>query len=178
MARVVQRRRRRWDVLTDLVKQNDLRLGAELGVFDGKTFHHLLSACPHLTMVGVDMWKPLPKEEAPGARTYAEHDLEGMFERLLSMKQPYGDRAQLMRMSTVDAALWFNDRELDFVFIDADHTYDGVMADIEAWTPKVARGGFVCGHDYQVTFPGVVKAVDKVFPQRTLHEDSVWIAPV
>ena len=53
---------------------------------------------------------------------------------------------------------------LDFVFIDADHSYDGCHADIEAWASKVRPGGLLCGHDYDnVDFPqwGVKRAVDE-----------------
>jgi predicted O-methyltransferase YrrM len=38
--------------------------------------------------------------------------------------------------------------ESDFVIIDADHTYEGVKRDIQAWWPLVASGGLVYFHDY------------------------------
>jgi predicted O-methyltransferase YrrM len=53
---------------------------------------------------------------------------------------------------------------LDFVFIDADHSYEGCKADIEAWFPKVKPGGLLSGHDYDnPDFPefGVKRAVDE-----------------
>ena len=36
---------------------------------------------------------------------------------------------------------------LDFVFIDGDHSYEGLRTDWEAWSPGVARGGVVALHD-------------------------------
>jgi predicted alpha/beta hydrolase family esterase len=51
---------------------------------------------------------------------------------------------------------------LDFVFIDADHKYESVKADIAAWLPKVRPGGHIAGHDYHSDWPGVQKAVDEV----------------
>lgn len=47
------------------------------------------------------------------------------------------------------------------VFIDGDHTYQGVKKDIEALCGAVVSGGHVCFHDYCPSFPGVVKAVDE-----------------
>jgi len=37
--------------------------------------------------------------------------------------------------------------ELDFLFIDADHTYEGVRRDFEMYSPLVRRGGVVAFHD-------------------------------
>ena len=64
-----------------------------------------------------------------------------------------------MKKSSVEAAPELEDGSLDFVFIDANHSYDAVKNDIIAWAPKVRSGGVLCGHDYN-SFPGVQKAVD------------------
>ena len=53
------------------------------------------------------------------------------------------------RMSSLDGAKLYQDQSLNFVFIDADHSYQAVVADIQAWLPKVKRGGYIAGHDYQ-----------------------------
>jgi predicted O-methyltransferase YrrM len=38
-------------------------------------------------------------------------------------------------------------RPVDFLFIDGDHTYDGVARDFELYTPLVRPGGLVALHD-------------------------------
>jgi len=53
------------------------------------------------------------------------------------------------------------DGSLDFVYIDADHTFDHVMSDIIWWARKVRYGGIVAGHDYyRFRRAGVVPAVN------------------
>jgi predicted O-methyltransferase YrrM len=38
-------------------------------------------------------------------------------------------------------------REIDFLFIDGDHTYEGVKDDFERYSPFVADGGLIAFHD-------------------------------
>lgn len=81
------------------------------------------------------------------------------------------------------------------VFLDADHRFQGIARDIEAYAPLVSRdAGILCGHDcegwladYDAAFLeagkdrdchesvhcGVVCAVGAAFPQYTLNH-SVW----
>jgi hypothetical protein len=40
------------------------------------------------------------------------------------------------------------DNSLDWIYIDAGHSYEEVKADYEAWVPKVRKGGIISGHDY------------------------------
>ncbi|MCC6809954.1 MAG: class I SAM-dependent methyltransferase [Deltaproteobacteria bacterium] len=41
-----------------------------------------------------------------------------------------------------------NEESLDFVYIDGDHSYNGVTADLKAWWPLVKPGGIIAGHDW------------------------------
>lgn len=50
-------------------------------------------------------------------------------------------------MPSLRAALHWQERVLDAVFIDASHAEDDVRADIRAWLPKVKPAGILCGHD-------------------------------
>ena len=37
---------------------------------------------------------------------------------------------------------------IDLLFIDGDHSYDGVTSDLKAYLPKVKAGGTVLLHDW------------------------------
>jgi predicted O-methyltransferase YrrM len=59
------------------------------------------------------------------------------------------------RMDSLAAAATFGSGSFDLVFIDADHSYEAVKADISAWQSKVKPGGILCGHDCELrTTPG------------------------
>ncbi len=50
---------------------------------------------------------------------------------------------------------------LDLIFIDGSHSYDGVKADVEAWTPHLKPEGVIVFHDYRNRKHRVTKAVDE-----------------
>ncbi len=56
--------------------------------------------------------------------------------------------ATVLREDSATAAARFADGSLDLVFIDADHQYDAVLRDLEAWWPKISPTGRIAGHDY------------------------------
>jgi predicted O-methyltransferase YrrM len=64
---------------------------------------------------------------------------------------------------SVEAAATYADRSLDFVFIDGLHDYRSIARDLDAWTPKVRKGGVLAGHDFTLEFPGVIQAVTERF---------------
>jgi predicted O-methyltransferase YrrM len=78
---------------------------------------------------------------------------------------------------SVKGADLYEDESLDFVFIDAGHLTHEVLADMNAWYPKVKSGGIFAGHDY---FPGswdsVVTAVHEWMGDRKFEvSEGCWI---
>lgn len=71
--------------------------------------------------------------------------------------------AQMLRANSVDAAATFANHTLDMVYIDANHTYADVTADIEAWMPKLKPNGILAGHDFTLEIPDVIRAVTDKF---------------
>ena len=59
-----------------------------------------------------------------------------------------GDRIKFINKYSVDGAKEVEDNLLDFVYLDGDHSFKGVMVDFNAWYPKLKVGGVICGHDF------------------------------
>jgi predicted O-methyltransferase YrrM len=141
-----------------LVKHRGWTRGAELGVQKGILFSLLLTSCHDLNLLGVDLGvDPIRRERCEG------------------IAAQFSDRATFLVSSTHDAAQLVGNGSLDFVFIDADHSYEAVKDDIACWKSKVRRGGWLGGHDYNQKFPGVVRAVDEAFGFGVKRWDgSIW----
>lgn len=53
----------------------------------------------------------------------------------------------VVKNSSYDVAPKFYAEQPDFLFIDADHSYEGVKKDFEAWFPMLEKGAFILFHD-------------------------------
>jgi len=73
------------------------------------------------------------------------------------------NKIKMLKSKSVDAAKDFN-QEIDFMFIDGDHSYEGVKADIDAWFPKLKSGGIIILHDIGWA-EGVIRVVDEEIKQ-------------
>jgi predicted O-methyltransferase YrrM len=83
-----------------------------------------------------------------------------------------------LSIPSVDAATksFLSRHRFDFVFIDGDHTYESVKADIECWSKLLRPNGIIAGHDYgNPPWEGVIRAVDELVPRfRIVPGTSIW----
>ena len=56
-------------------------------------------------------------------------------------------RADSHNPDTLERVKSIFEEEIDFLFIDGDHTYEGVKQDYEMYSPLVRSGGLVGFHD-------------------------------
>jgi predicted O-methyltransferase YrrM len=120
----------------------------------------------------------------PGARLYAVdtfegdpavlkgHEVHGVEAELRANTLRFSDLLEVIVADSVAGAGLFDDSSLDCVFIDADHRYRNVLADIRAWTPKLKPEGLLCGHDFGQV--GVTLAVCQCFGRNVPHWQTIW----
>ena len=120
-------------------------IGVELGSFKGQFANTILNNWNGKLLM-VDVWRELPHEEYDDASNHREH-IDAYAQAMDNLKG-FEDRAYMLRMKGEHACDFISDQSLDFVYIDANHTYKSVKEDINLWYPKVKSGGIVMGHDY------------------------------
>jgi predicted O-methyltransferase YrrM len=148
---------------------NQLSDGAtivELGTAYGRGLALLLHIADTLgkrfRIVGVDTFEDNQDNTEGG---YSHLSRDDTVSRLNSVTPMYTDY-ELIEGDSADSANLFD--TVDYVFLDADHSVEGVRRDIAAWWPKVKAGGFMGGHDWD--FGWVKEAVSEVFPNPQIFE--------
>lgn len=89
--------------------------------------------------------------------------------------EPVKHQIKPIKSLSWDGANYYTDESLDFIFIDAAHDYESVKKDINAWFPKLKKGGIIAGHDY-TWCDDVKKAVHEFFEGKEIFEaEGCWI---
>lgn len=130
----------------------------EIGTWKGRSLSCLLVEAKNiekqLEITGVDTFKGTPGEDC--------YSVNG---DIFAMCRENADRAgypyRLVCKPSVEASADFADESLDAVFIDGDHSREAVLADLNAWAPKLKKGGILAGHD--VICEGVLMALNDFF---------------
>lgn len=174
---------KRWHVLDALIKRNGFKSVVELGIWKGATMAPLLALNPDIKYIGIDLYAPQPDGECetylPDDNGHA-WDHEAYYDNAMRIVEAHPNATVIRDYTTAPEVLdSIPAGSIDLVFIDADHSYTGARADIDAWLTKIRPGGIICGHDYCNDFPGVMEAVDESFAGRVkLYDDTVWAVVV
>jgi hypothetical protein len=140
----------------------------ELGVESGINFHNLLRCQPE-EAIGVDLWGDMMLRTITDCQSHAR-----MLEHYENAKRVIANKpnARYFKAHTAQAVRAFRDEYFDFIYLDADHSYESTKRDMALWWPKLKKGGVFGGHDYfrhtsSYQF-GVVEAVDEFVAERHL----------
>jgi hypothetical protein len=162
-----------YDFLLSTIPDNGIFV--ECGAWLGKSSSYLCDQSKNRIRVFiVDSWQGSKNETETTHKLAKQQDIYSIFINNM------GDRHfRPIKKLSQEAVLDFEDNSCDVIFIDMTHSYEDVLQDINMWLPKVKIGGYLAGHDYDKHWPGVIKAVNKVFglpPNSNLTtQDTCWI---
>jgi len=142
----------------------------EIGVFQGRSLGFLIEesikADKDIKIIGVDFFEGMSK---------------GLLEKVNKNLESVKGKYTLIVNSSIEASKLFEDRSIDFVFIDAGHEYNDIKLDIINWLPKVKQGGVLAGHDYLYGNNNVKKVVDEMFGRKAglrYKNENCWLINV
>jgi predicted O-methyltransferase YrrM len=82
---------------------------------------------------------------------------------------------ELLNMTSEEASKVYN-KEIDLLFIDGDHRYEGIKMDCERWIPKVKLNGYILFHDFVGSWVGISQYLDELDNLKRLYTaDSLLV---
>jgi len=123
---------------------------AEVGVYKGDFAAKLLEECDSIEKYYmIDPWRHLDNWNKPANTN------DDIFEQFLLETKSKTDFAAekriILRGKTTEVIEEISDNELDFAYIDGDHTLRGIAIDLIRIFPKIRAGGWIGGDDFSRT---------------------------
>ena len=153
--------------ILDYYKEGDV--GIEIGVLEGELSKRLITTNPSKLYL-LDCWE-FQSEGYSGIDTKYDgcnqpNDVQKRkYESVCEYFKEY-DNVEIIKGFSLEVVNKFDDETYDCIYIDANHNYDSVKADLVAWILKVKIGGWISGHDWD--HPDVKKALLEEFPNEDI----------
>jgi hypothetical protein len=145
---------------------NDNCVFVEVGAWFGKSTNHLAKKIreskKNIHFTTVDTWKGTDDEDIH--QTIVGSFSGDIFYEFIDntiYSNNYG-QIETIKDTSRNAANNFANNSIDYIMLDAGHSYDALKDDLNVWYNKVKPGGIVSGDDYGV-FYGVTQAADEFF---------------
>lgn len=137
----------RIDLWVHLLRLANIERMAEIGVYRGCFAARILRDCGLIEKYYmIDPWRHLDHWDKPA------NDTDRAFEEFLSETVSKTDFAMhkriILRGETAEVVDKIADDELDFAYIDGDHTLRGIAIDLIRVFPKIKAGGWLGGDDF------------------------------
>jgi len=132
------------EYLGDILKNKNLKV-CEIGVYEGEYANVILSCLPESELHLIDLWHPMGNDFF-----YSEFSNEHMDSAYEKVRCRFNGNVNVKILKGDSKGLFsnFKDEYFDWVYIDGDHSYEGVLSDLKNWMPKVKKGGAISGHDF------------------------------
>lgn len=143
-------------------------VGAEVGVYRGENAESILQTLNIEKLYLID-----PYTHYPEYKCKLRPDFEENFKEAKQRLSEFKDKIVWLRKKSSDAVddVAWREPNLDFVYIDGNHSYKAVMEDLENYWAMLRKGGVLSGHDYQYKDENikVKEAVDDFVKKHNLN---------
>lgn len=127
----------------EFINSRGIKTMAEVGVWRGHFAEAVLKNCPKVEQYYlIDPWKTLDDWNKP----LNEDDMEDALAETKRRIEPYKERCTILRGRTTEVAKDLP--EIDFAYIDGDHTLRGIVVDLAQLWPKIRENGWIGGDDF------------------------------
>jgi hypothetical protein len=164
--------------LVELITERNFQKIAEVGVYQGKNYVHILRCCKNIKDYwAIDPWLAYNDPSfAMGRLTQEQWD---QIYLRCCQDMYWFPCLHVVREKSENVAKVFPKPYFDFIYLDAQHEADAVESDINAWKDLVLEGGAIGGHDFGKGWTKghrVAEGVLRIFKREYVHNraDGVW----
>ena len=153
-----------YDEMVESAKDGDVFV--EVGAWLGKSTNHLATKIKeskkNIKFTTVDTWKGTDDEDIH--QTIVGNFNGDIYNEFLDNTRLSEnlDIIETIKDTSRSAGNQFQNNSIDFIMLDAGHSYDALKDDLAVWYNKVKAGGYITGDDYGV-FDGVTRAANEFF---------------
>lgn len=149
-------------------------LMCEIGCFIGESTSLISDYFPNVKLYAIDMWKNDFDPDDP----ICQFDFK-VAEEMFDANIKFNNNVIKKKMSSFQFSKQILNGSIDFIYIDAAHSYSESLEDFKLFYPKVRKGGIFAGHDYiNNEFCGVKTAILDFMKNRepySTFEDNSWM---
>lgn len=162
-----------YGLVSKLINEIDAKKMIEIGVAYGFHAEFILNSNNNIEYIGIDTYKgsydvnDCFAEDVKiffGAETQ-QIAFDILHDTVFTKMKSFNGRFKLIRDSFENYKNQIKDDSIDLIFIDGDHTYDGVIKDLKiSWDKINKNGGILCGDD--IDRASVKEACDDFFKEK------------
>lgn len=151
--------------MLNLIPKNSIC--CEVGVFEGSFSNIIINTVNPEKFYMVDLFQGNMVSGDKNGNNMKEISLDESYKNL---KEKYynNNKVTIFKGTSEQFYKSIPEGHLDFIYIDGDHSYEGVRLDLQYARSRVKKNGIISGHDYTFMFPGVVSAVKEFLKQYSL----------
>ncbi len=161
--------------IQQLAKKEKVETIVEIGIYAGDLSRLLFPIKTLKTLYMIDPWKEYTNYK--NKLMFSQEDADLLYESVKCWSEIsfIKDKVYIMRKTSIDASIYFNNNSMDFIHIDGNHHYDEVKADIKTWLPILKPGKLLTGDDYHAEC--VKSAVDESLGAKNIKSigNKIWI---
>ena len=134
----------------------------QVGIYGGVSLISIADICRqnNTKLYGIDPWEKLDNsngrslDDVASKQGVSAKDILTHYKKLRVnleeiVAKDFSDVITLIQGFSPNAAAQFPNHSIDFVFIDGNHSYEAVKADLNGWFSKIKKEkGIIAGHDW------------------------------
>jgi len=152
--------------ICDFMKNDNINNIVEIGSYQGESTIIFSEYFKNSKVFAVDFWTNHYDDRELSINRFNMTDIEKNFD---TITKDYSNIIKI-KMESKNFSNIIADKSIDFIYIDGDHTYNGIYNDILNWKTKIKNGGFIGGHDYNdINKDTIIKAVEEFFPNDKIN---------